>query len=321
METPEWMRNGIGRWAVSEHDGYLYQGRQQHGWFGHGTKPHEAGSSDGTAGIPAPETFEKRLDSIIYGMIAAVPKRERAMVETRMDVTARARLRGAMLAWAGADRLDRAAFRAHFLPSTGDAAVDLLRLAASAAQQAHTYADRRHGSELLGAAVREVGAYRWPALVAEAGQRAANALVLPVVDRRPVPEAPVAPGTSPFTVDGSMPDLTPVPLLDDNGRPMLKEEGENVVEAIQRPAGVDLHFFAERGAEPVPGDENSSGWIGKLMADLQQFRIGGPWDTQRIDGHFHREFRDFATVVIGLYGAAAGIPKKILLTMQDIYAK
>jgi len=26
-------------------------------------------------------------------------------------------------------------------------------------------------------------------------------------------------------------------------------------------------------------------------------------------------------VVIGLYGAAAGIPEKVLLTLQDIYAK
>jgi hypothetical protein len=100
VKAPEWLGKQLRETGVSgsEHDGWMYQERQRHGWFGHGTKPHDLGSCDRAADIPARGTLTERLDSIIYGMICAAPKRERAKVETCMDAAARARLRGAMLA-------------------------------------------------------------------------------------------------------------------------------------------------------------------------------------------------------------------------------
>jgi hypothetical protein len=207
------------------------------------------------------------------------------------------------------------------MPAASDTVVDLLRLATAAAQQARTYADLRDGSELLAAAVSEVGVYRLPGFITEMGQRAAMAVVTPAADRRPVQPVATAPGGSPFTPDGRAPDLTPVPLLDDQGNPVeTKDEKGNTI-TVQRPASVDPHFFVEQGAELVLGDESGFGWVGALIEELRKFRIGGQWDTQRLDGRFHREFRDFATIMIGLYGASVGVPEGVTLILQDKYAK
>jgi hypothetical protein len=52
------------------------------------------------------------------------------------------------------------------------------------------------------------------------------------------------------------------------------------------------------------------------------FRQGGPWDVQRIgsDRDPTHKFIDYATVGIGLYGAAAGIPIDELPFYQNLYA-
>ena len=266
---------------MSGSEGYLWQGRQEPGWFGHGTKPRDLKDKDAAAGVAASDSLEARLNSVIYGAVAAMPKRERAWVEARMGGTqAVSRLRGAMLAWGGADRLDRAAFRSQFLPaSTSNAAVDLLRLATISARQARTYADLRVGGELLAAAIREVGTYRWPEVMAEAGRRAGTALIVPVADRKPASAAPIAPGKSPFTADGSMPDLTPVPLLDDQGRPVQGMDDKGNMVDLQRPAGVDPHFFVNRGHQfnAVTGHG-----LAIILFDLRKFGQGRSWDIQRL---------------------------------------
>ncbi len=46
---------------------------------------------------------------------------------------------------------------------------------------------------------------------------------------------------------------------------------------------------------------------GYQVGALSNFRRGGSWDPQRIDGSFHPEFVDYSTVAIGLYAAANGI--------------
>lgn len=53
---------------------------------------------------------------------------------------------------------------------------------------------------------------------------------------------------------------------------------------------------------------------------LANFRQGGAWDAQHIGGKQHREYRDYSTIAIGLYAAAAGISESEILRVQDIYA-
>ena len=75
------------------------------------------------------------------------------------------------------------------------------------------------------------------------------------------------------------------------------------------PSDADPRFFVDAGQ--IYG-----------MAGLINFRQGGSWDLQRVgpEGKFVGDFTDFATVAIGLYGAAASIPLDVLLTIQDRYA-
>ncbi len=53
---------------------------------------------------------------------------------------------------------------------------------------------------------------------------------------------------------------------------------------------------------------------------LYQFRRWGPWDAQRIGGKYRYEFVDYATVIIGLYAAAAGIPRDDILRIENLVA-
>ena len=119
----------------------------------------------------------------------------------------------------------------------------------------------------------------------------------------------------------------PVPFVDDHGRPVLNWKGERML----RPAGLDPHFFVRKGAEDrrifqaLFQDDSADAMraAGDYMAlELSNFLWWMPWDAQRwgnpIQGRNYREYRDYATVAIGLYAAAAGIPRDTILAMQDL---
>jgi hypothetical protein len=98
----------------------------------------------------------------------------------------------------------------------------------------------------------------------------------------------------------------PVPMLDDQGQPVIGASGRPVM----IPRLSDPHFFVDMGLA-----SNSL----TQLSDLLKFRIGHDWDLQR-NPNFNESLRDGATIAIGLYAAAAGIPEGELLTMQNTYA-
>lgn len=53
---------------------------------------------------------------------------------------------------------------------------------------------------------------------------------------------------------------------------------------------------------------------------LANFATGHIWDVQREHGRFHDEYRDAATIYIGIYAAAAGIPESLMQQLQNTYA-
>jgi hypothetical protein len=57
-----------------------------------------------------------------------------------------------------------------------------------------------------------------------------------------------------------------------------------------------------------------------LFEDMSRFRIGGPWDAQRINPQYTMEYRDYSTIAIGIYFASAGIDKKLCFIVQNTYA-
>jgi hypothetical protein len=56
-----------------------------------------------------------------------------------------------------------------------------------------------------------------------------------------------------------------------------------------------------------------------LVDELSQFRQGGPWDAERLEGQYVVEYEDYATIAIGLYMAAAGLPLQLALLVQSAY--
>ena len=58
----------------------------------------------------------------------------------------------------------------------------------------------------------------------------------------------------------------------------------------------------------------------QIATDLLNFRHNGKWDAQRVDGKFVSPYRDVATINIGVYGAAAGIPQSMMLSIENAYA-
>jgi hypothetical protein len=107
----------------------------------------------------------------------------------------------------------------------------------------------------------------------------------------------------------SMFNSEPVPMLDDQGQPVIGASGKPVM----IPKLADLHFFVDMGNEVGPDA------LLPLFLDLRKFRQYGTWDLQR-NPENTPELVDGATIAIGLYGAAAGIPEDDLLKIQNQYA-
>ncbi len=118
-------------------------------------------------------------------------------------------------------------------------------------------------------------------------------------------------------------DITPIPFVDDMGNTYL--DGKN--QKMMRPAGMDPHFFVAQGLR-LRGEKDLGLRLGSVIArwgleayQIYEFRRGGPWDAQRVGRKNHKDFVDYATVAIGLYAAAAGIPKDDILWVENYVAK
>lgn len=159
-------------------DGWEYQGRQYHQWFGHGTKPGD-GETDGAdidaaaADLFAPANADQRIAYVAHRVIGHLPRSARGHAAAAPDRDGLDQLRSAMTAWYGARSLGRDAFRERFLdPTTSDTTVDCLRGAACGAIEARTpEALGAAGGDLAGA-MQQVGLNNWLRYLAAAAQRA-----------------------------------------------------------------------------------------------------------------------------------------------------
>lgn len=163
--------------AVTAH--WIYQGRQYHQWFGHGTAPREA--NEGAAAAPGslfdPASIGQRIDWAAQSLIAHVLKADRGNSAAVFDDARLDRLKTVINVWYGASQLGRDAFRARLLdPYTSDDTVDRLRSAARGIVEARTHEALNAAGEDLAAAVQEIGLNRWPRYLAGAEQRAVAAV-------------------------------------------------------------------------------------------------------------------------------------------------
>ena len=110
-------------------------------------------------------------------------------------------------------------------------------------------------------------------------------------------------------------------LRDDADNPVYDKVGHRVIEM---PPGEDPHFFVDQGllsrmyGGGIPTGEELHR-MARLLVSLFRFWQGHSWDAQRVKGTVVHEFIDYATVAIGLYGAAAGIPIEVMLEIENVY--
>ena len=119
--------------------------------------------------------------------------------------------------------------------------------------------------------------------------------------------------------------LAPVPFRDGNGQQVFAPDGTKMM----RPQGMDPHFFVNRGIEDkereyeILAQDSILGWVDAFLymeSELSKFDRGNIWDAQRIGHAYRPEFVDYATVLIGLYAAASGIPESLILLIENIIA-
>jgi hypothetical protein len=108
---------------------------------------------------------------------------------------------------------------------------------------------------------------------------------------------------------------TPVPFVDDGGNPVSDINGN----PMQRPSDVDLRFFVDQGHAAADADKRAVVPGLMVLGELSNFWRRGPWDIQRVGSDVlpTKPFIDAANVAIGLYGAAAGLPQKVVLEIAN----
>ena len=149
--------------------------------------------------------------------------------------------------------------------------------------------------------------------------------------------------------------LSAEPLNDDAGNPVLapnhdhidmptrklnekektyykKKSAEPKEIMVMRPAFMDPHFFVRKGIEDRKRDEEALKYAGEsgmlffaltyglIDTNLFNFDHGGPWDAQRIAGHYYEKYVEYATIALGFYAAAYGIPEDKILELENMTA-
>lgn len=119
----------------------------------------------------------------------------------------------------------------------------------------------------------------------------------------------------------------PVPLLDSHGNPITDAQGRPVLRPADLPPemfvneGIAFNFKEKFAAAQQNGLDAQLLVVAELAAQLAKFGHGGPWDAQRVQGQFLEDYRDYATIAIGLYMAAAGVPIDMALWIENEYAR
>ena len=149
------------------------QGRQEHGWFGHGASSlQQNDTTDGDASLFGFGGFNKRMSAVAYGAIASLPPALRAQAARQLNTHIVTQLIEVMAAWTRGIKLDQASFAKHFFGrDADDPVVAKLRSAAQGGASATTHAELRDAAGRLAEAIQTIGIDRWPRFLYEAKQK------------------------------------------------------------------------------------------------------------------------------------------------------
>lgn len=140
------------------------QGRQEHGYFGHGT---------GTGTTKKVGGLADRIPWTAHASLMQIPRKDWHNGAATFDAQRLKRLQTAMGAWIGARSLSREKFEKRLVGgSASDAAIDGLRAAAEAVRTADTHKDLGEAATHLADAMQRIGLSKWPAFLRNAADRA-----------------------------------------------------------------------------------------------------------------------------------------------------
>lgn len=161
---------------------WMYQGRQYHQWFGHGTAPKEDPDPIRPDSLFDPASIAQRLDYAVGHVVGAASRNERSRWETRLGGTARESLKTLVAAWYGARGKSRDTFRGQLLdPYTSDETVDQLRRAVKGMVEGWTHEQLGAAGEALASAAFKIGLDAWPRFLGDSQRRAMDAVSAEVI--------------------------------------------------------------------------------------------------------------------------------------------
>ena len=161
---------------------WMYQGRQYHQWFGHGTAPKEDPDPIRPGSLFDAASIAQRLDYAVGHVVGAASRNERSRWETRLGGTARESLKTLVAAWYGARGKSRDTFRGQLLdPYTSDETVDQLRVAVEGIVEGRTHDKLGAAGEALASAAFKIGLDAWPRFLGDSQRRAMDAVSAEVI--------------------------------------------------------------------------------------------------------------------------------------------
>ena len=165
--------------VMPEREGWAYQGRQYHMWFGHGTKPPDALSAKSGLG-----SLDQRVRILGSTVVAGLPQSKRHHIAASFDGPTLDRLVETMRAWVGGLKLSHADYASRFFDRPASSpVVEHLRRSAVLIASATTSAQMRDATDEFAAGMMAVGLDRWQSFLADAHKRAtATAFARPIKD-------------------------------------------------------------------------------------------------------------------------------------------
>lgn len=257
------------------------QGRQDHGWFGHGTAPQDANNGDERQF--GPQGLSQRIGAVAYGAIASPPPALRAWAGFQLNARALSQLTEIMTAWTRGAKLDPTIFAERFFGRGADNPIAVkLRAAAQGAAGAPGHAELRHASDRLGEVMQLIGPDRWPRFLVDAQDNANDPATIAAIEKSERPTDPNHDRALPVIfgpVEAVLAAGAVTAALAKEGvRAALSVIGEQVVKRLvpaPEPitpeslfAGRSVRSLEESGNIPNPAD--SSGQLTKAGRSLQK---------------------------------------------------